>query len=221
MPGLTFEQSLQLWELIYKFVAVFAWPVLILALVLIFREKLAHLVANLRRAQFPGGSVEFRDEVAQLAIEAKAPDPEKREPPALVEPIATEDLNAVQIARGLQPTPSRLDLNYFRELVTRDPNIALAALRMEVESITQNLAKGFGVSIDTSSDPERSLKLLHQAGAITDKQLGTARKILDLSRRAIHGQKVDATAALTVIDAAEPLIEDYKAWLSWGFEDEA
>jgi hypothetical protein len=217
MPGMTFEDGLRLWELIYKFAAVFAWPVLIIALVLIFRDKVAHLVENVKNLHFPGGSVEFRDEAVQLSIDAKAPDPEKKERPAVAQPIATDDLNAAQVARGLQPTPSRLDLNYFRELVTRDPNLALAALRVEVEIVIQNLAKGFGVAIDSSGSASQSLRSLHQAGAITNNQLGTARKILDLTNRAIHGEKVDATTALAVIDATGPLLSDYKAWLSWGF----
>ena len=53
MPGMTFEDGLRLWELIYKFAAVFAWPASIIVLVLIFRDKIAHLAANLKSAQLP------------------------------------------------------------------------------------------------------------------------------------------------------------------------
>ena len=220
MPGMTFENGLLLWELLNKLLSTFAWPAVVLTFVILFRKSLSQLFASLEQAELPwvGGTLRFRREAAQLSADANRPDPERqrgsRPPPPDEE---TDSYNALHVERGLSPTASNLDLNYFRNLVLSDPNLALAALRMEVEVVIQNIAVGSNFDIRRERGASRNLQAILDQGLITHQQFETARRVLDLCNRAIHGVRVDTTTALAVIEAVEPLLEDYKSWLYWNW----
>jgi len=49
---------------------------------------------------------------------------------------------------GLRPSPSGLDMSYYRSLADQDPNVTLAGLRIEIDILARNLAKGFNVSVN-------------------------------------------------------------------------
>ena len=222
MPGMSFENGLLLWELCNKLISTLAWPAVAIAFLLIFRNSLNNLFASVEQADLPwiGGTVRFRQDAAELSANANRPDPErtqrKRPPPPEMLP---ERFNALQVERGLNPTTSNLDLKYFENLVLSDPNLALAALRIEVEVIIQNIAIGSNFSIVREDGADRNLRAILNKGLITRQQHETARRVLELCDRAIHGVRVDATTALAVIEAVEPLLEDYKAWLYWNWHE--
>ena len=46
---------------------------------------------------------------------------------------------------GLKPSPSGLQIAYYHNLVETDPRLAFAALRMDLELMMKNLAKGFAI----------------------------------------------------------------------------
>ena len=217
--AMTFEQWMRAGALLQTFLSALAWPLALVAIAVIFRRPLGVLLANVKRAELPwgAGTLEFREEAERLSVEANQPDPDRASDEAAPAPEHFEDYNGIQLKRGLRPTPSGLKLDYFRSLVARDPNLALAALRMEVEALICNLADGNGLEPREADGPLRNLKRIHRHGAITDKQFATARKIIDLCNRALHGQPVDTLTAFAVIDAAEPLVRDYKSWLFWNF----
>ena len=50
------------------------------------------------------------------------------------------------IKLGLAPSPSGLELDKYRIAAEEDPNFALAGLRLEVEIMLKNLAKGFNIN---------------------------------------------------------------------------
>lgn len=215
MPSMTFEHGVALWNIIIELLDVLIWPTAGLLIIFLFRPNIGRLIDNAKYAELPwgGGRVSFSREAAELNAEANLPDPDRQRPPE----APKIDYNALQLQRGLKPTTGGLDLNYFRELVLRDPNLALAALRMELEAIATNLALGSNVPLDQRASLGRNLAKLLQSEVITSTQYETARKILDLCNRALHGQAVDASSATAVIEAAQPLIDHYKSWLSWNF----
>lgn len=216
MPTMTFEHGIALWEIIIKLLDVLIWPALGLLMIILFRPNISRLIDNARYAELPwgGGKVSFSREAAELNAAANLPDPDQQ--PRIEAPKA--DINALQLQRGLKPTTSGLDLNYFRELVLKDPNLSLAALRMELDTIAANLAAGSNVALDERQSLGRNLAKLMQNEVITPTQYETARKILDLCNRALHGQPIDSASAMAVIEAAQPLIDHYKSWLIWNFD---
>ena len=222
MPGMSFENGLLLWALLNDILSTLAWPTVALAFLVLFRTPLAQLLSSVEQAELPwvGGTVRFRREAAQLSADANRPDPEREQKSRPLPPGGTpESYNALQIERGLSPTTSNLDLNYFRNLVLSDPNLALAALRMEVETIIANIALGSKFELRHEDGAGRNLRAILEKNLITRQQFETARRVLDLCNRAIHGVRVDSTTALAVIEAVEPLLDDYKSWLYWNWQE--
>lgn len=121
---------------------------------------------------------------------------------------------------GLRPTPSGLDMNYYRKLADTDPNIALAGLRIEVEILARNLAKGFKISFDDRDTVRVLLQKLLLKGNLTEEQYQLSQKILQICNAAVHGLSMSRDDANAVIGVAQTLADQYVDWLSWGFESE-
>ena len=118
---------------------------------------------------------------------------------------------------GLAPSPSGLELSYYRVLAEKDPNLALAGLRMEAETMLKNLAKGFDVSLSERDSTGIIARKLKETGAITANQFDLIEIIIKLCNAAIHGQKVTIDQAEEVLKIGEILVDQYISWLSWGF----
>ena len=121
---------------------------------------------------------------------------------------------------GLAPMLSGLDVAYYRSMAETDPVLALAGLRIDLETMMRNVAIGFKVQSAPSGTIPRLLARLREAGAITPDQMELARKIFSVCNQAMHGRFVSREEAEEVIKAAEVLFREYLAWLSWGFDDD-
>ena len=169
----------------------------------------------------PGGlSVDLQEEVHEVkelsekVESAELPGDRKRTPG-----IPKTEANARMIQLGLRPSPSGLDLSYYREIAERDPILALAGLRIELETWFRNVAQGFKVDTKPYDSMNRVLARLRDASAVTPDQVMLARRVLSFCNQAIHGGEVSREQALDIIGAASVLARDYLAWLSWGFDD--
>ena len=122
------------------------------------------ILNRLRKAGLPGGvSIDFQEEI----LEAKQVSKEVQALPAPADrpkrpTIPQTEANARMIALGLKPTSSGLDMSYYREIAQSDPTLALAGLRIEIETLAKNLAIGFTAKtsharrLSTSLTPRRS-----------------------------------------------------------------
>jgi hypothetical protein len=212
---------MELAKLVLEYVRALAWPATAAAIALMFRKEIRAILARIRKAALPGGvAIDFEDQIREtreLATRVEAtPSPPDR-PKTAVLPLT--EANARMIALGLQPIPSGLDMSYYRDIAARDPALALAALRIELEILTKNLAKGWGVNVSPHESPSRILRRLRDASAVTEDQFALAQRVLSLANQAIHGRTVSRTEAGEIIEAASALVDDYLAWLSWGFKD--
>lgn len=212
---------MELARLILEFVKALAWPLTALIVVLVFRTPIRAVLSRLRKAGLPGGvSIDFQEEIQDVKflserIESLPPPPDRAKNPG----IPLTEANARMISVGLRPTASGLDMSYFRELAKRDPNLALAGLRIELEVMANNIADGFKITPRKSEPLNRLLSRLLAHGAITSEQLELTRRILSLCDQAVHGKVVTREEADEVIDAASVLADQYLKWLSWGFDD--
>jgi len=68
---------------------------------------------------------------------------------------------------GLIPTLSGLNMSYYRDMAENDPVLSLAGLRIELEVLTRNPAKGFKLDSKPSEPVGRLLSRLRDTGAIT------------------------------------------------------
>jgi len=215
---------MQIELLVLEYIRVFIWPITIFVIILIFKRQIQNLFTRIRKADFPGGiSIEtFPDkideakEISEIVIkeEKEKQIKESKKVPS----IPLNEVNTKMLNLGLTPSPSGLDLNYYRILSEQDPILALAGLRIELESMLKNLATGFKVPIAKNDGAGIIAKKLKEKYAITSNQYILIQSILKLSNAAVHGVKVTTKQANEILDLAEILRDQYISWLSWGFE---
>jgi Domain of unknown function (DUF4145) len=206
-------------KLVLEFLRVIAWPTTVVGLMLVFRVPIRTILHRLRKAELPGGvSIDFQEEIQQAKklsekVEALPTPADRPKTPAL--PIT--EANARMLSVGLRPTSSGLDMNYYREIANSDPNLALAGLRIELETMANNVAQGFNIARRKNESLNSLLSRLSEHGAITNEQRDLMRKILSLCNQAVHGRTVTKAEADEVINAASVIADQYLEWLSWGF----
>jgi hypothetical protein len=209
-------------QLILEYIKALIWPVFAFTCVILFRRSIIGLIPRLKNAELPGGvRFDFQEAIEQaqqlkekILLAPKSPDSH----PKVGKSIQLTEANARMITLGLQPSPSGLDLSYYRALIEQDPNIGLAGLRMELEVLGRNLAKGFNIPLSPGDKSAMNIftRLLDN-GAITGLQFQLLKKVIELCNAAIHGQQVTKEQANLILDTMKFLADDYIAWLSWGF----
>lgn len=208
-------------KLILEYIRVFIWPIAIIFILVFFKNEVVCLLRRIKKADLPGGlSIEaFPQEIKEaktLSIEVKKEkankDKEKKGPT-----IPLTEANARMLNLGLSTSPSGLEMSYYRNLIEQDPNLALAGLRIEIETMLKNLAKGFKVDIDDRDEASIITRKLKQKSAVTSQQAELLNYIIKLCNAAMHGLKVSSSQAEEILEIAEVLRDQYISWLSWGF----
>lgn len=209
-------------KVILEYIRVFIWPMTVIFILVFFKNEIICLLRRIKKADLPGGlSIEtFPEEIKEaktLSIEVKKEgknkDEEKRGPT-----IPLTEANARMLNLGLSPSPSGLELSYYKNLIEQDPNIALAGLRMEIETMLKNLAKGFKIDINNRDSAGIITHKLRQKAAVTSQQAKLLNYVIELCNAAVHGFKVSSSQAEEILEIAEVLRDQYISWLSWGFQ---
>jgi hypothetical protein len=112
-----------------------------------------------------------------------------------------------------------LQFEYYQPPNVNDPVLALVGLRTEVDAMIRNLADSFGVDVSVGKTVQEQLSALRTGGAILDRQLRLATKVIELCDAAIRGVPVTPVEAEAVVEIAKVLAAEYVEWLSWGFPD--
>lgn len=213
-------------QIILEYIKVLVWPILFIVFIIIFRKQLDEMIKHrLKKIALPGGfSLDFSEEVNQaktLSLEVEKETKDKISTSTFESssmlPITEANMRLLKL--GLQPSPSGLDITYYKNLASQDPNKALAGMGMEIDILAKNLAKGFNVQIDRDDSGEKLVQRLYDAKAITKNQYDLATKLIYICNAAIHGQKITTIEAETVIEIAKTLTDMYIRWLGWGFKD--
>jgi hypothetical protein len=171
---------MELAKLVLEYVKVLAWPITTMVLVVAFRTPLKAILSRLRKAALPGGvSIDFQEEIQEAKelsrqVDALPAPADRRKAPA----IPLTEANARMIALGLQPVSSGLDMSYYREIAEHDPTLALAGLRIELETLAKNIAVGFKVEHKKNESVSSLLQRLLGRGGITREQAELAAKYL-------------------------------------------
>lgn len=213
-------------DIIIGCVKAIVWPLVVLVIVIVslnvFRQQIANLLSRIKEAKGPGGwSVDFQQNIEDakiLSTQVKNQPPPKNKTSYPTIPLT--NANSRMIELGLKPTTSGLDFNYYTELARRDPILALAGLRIEIEVLARNLAKGWQIPTDGKESVRELLQLLFKNHAMTFEQFQLTDMVLRFGNAAIHGKLVTRKEAESIIDVAKSLAEQYLSWLSWGFQDD-
>lgn len=207
--------------LILEYVRVLTWPMVASVGMVLFRVHIGALLQRINGAELPGGfSLSFGEEVRRAEALSQEVAQEQRKDPENARPVLPiTDANSRMLSLGMEPSPSGLRIDRYLELADEDPNLALAGLRMELDILGRNLAKGWKIRTTSRESTTRLLGRLKKEGAKTGRQYDLAANILRLCNRAVHGERVSRRDAEAIIDSARVLADDFIAWLSWGFND--
>lgn len=214
---------MEILKVILEFIKATIWPITILIIILVFHDQINVLFQRIKKAELPGGiNIETfpiqLQEAKETSKEVKKDRLAKKE--EIDKPIIKlTEANKRMITLGLAPSPSGLDLSYYRNLAKEKPIVAFAGLRMEIDLMIKNLAKGFKVEFSDSDSTDDKLRLLRDNSAISDNQLELIKQLIKLCNEAINGFKLTEEDVNEILDIATVLRDDYIAWLSWGFND--
>ena len=211
-------------KLILEYIQALIWPSIVVFLMYSFKNETVALLGRIKTAKLPGGvSFDLNEKIQEVKVlsnEVKETVSAKQEEHKGKPTIPLTEANARLIQLGLQPSPSGMDMSYYLQFANQDPNLALAGLRIDIDILVRNLAKGFDVQIDSKrASTGQILRKLLDSNAIDTNQYELAAKILNVCNKAVHGTPITYDQARSVIQSAEALVSDYIAWMSWGFED--
>ena len=212
--------DLQKWlEFLNKLLQTVSWPIVTLLIFFFLKKPIIFFIDHINEAELPGGvklkTIPKEIEKAESIKDQILSEPKKEERKTTT--IENGKFNERMIKLGLEPSPSNLSMDYYYKILDQDPNIALAGLRIDLEILLRNLAKGFKLDINNYSIVAISDKLVN-CNAITKNQYRLIRSILNICNAAVHGQKVTRDQAIKVFEMAPVLINDYIEWLDWGFK---
>lgn len=82
----------------------------------------------------------------------------------------------------------------FQLVADEDPNLALAGLRIEIETRLANLARSHGIGIERTS-VGRLMRLLSKEEVLSYKEESVLADLVGLLNHAVHGAEVDSRSA--------------------------
>ena len=212
-------------KIILQYIQALIWPGIVVFIAILFKNDISALLGRIKSAKLPGGvSFDLNEKIQEVKVlsnEVQETVSAKQEEHKGKPTIPLTEANARLIQLGLQPSPSGIDMSYYLQFAHQDPNLALAGLRIDIDILVRNLAKGFGLSIDSKRSSTRQiLKMLLDTEAIYKSQYELAAKILNVCNQAVHGTPITYDQARSVIKSTEALVADYIDWMSWGFDDD-
>lgn len=94
----------------------------------------------------------------------------------------------------------------FQSIANRDPNLALAGLRIEIEKRLSLLAEIHGLNSRRPMGVGQALRALAQAEVLTNEERSILEEMVNLLNAAVHGAEVDSRAATWAIEVGPRLL---------------
>lgn len=108
---------------------------------------------------------------------------------------------------GLLAEPSEKEAAFsFQSIASRDPNLALAGLRIEIEKRLSLLAEIHGLNSRRPMGVGQALRALGQAEVLTAEERSILSDMVNLLNAAVHGAEVDSRAATWAIEIGPRLL---------------
>ena len=209
----------ELGEYVLRLLTIVAWPLTVLIIAFAFRTSLRNLLTRLSEVGFGSASARFEknlDKAEAIAPKAaedvktfkvRTPGPKKR----------SKQTSGSTEAVGRQPAGGieDRDLGQLLELTERDPTLALAGLRIELEKMLAHMVEmSFNMEHVRHVKGAGNLLTLLTNMEVIPRSLGRlVEDILRLCNAAVHGKSVDADSARRVITLASEFQGFYKQWL--------
>lgn len=184
LPLKKLRQAVSLGALLLALVHII-WPQLAIdaiALALIVIAILPWLAPLVKSLELPGGwKVEFQ-ELQKAASRAES-------------------------AGLLAAQPSEKETTFsFQSIASRDPNLALAGLRIEIEKRLSSLAEIHGLNPRRAMGVGQALRALEHAEVLSNEERSILADMVNMLNAAVHGAEVDSRAAAWAIDVGPRLL---------------
>ena len=116
-----------------------------------------------------------------------------------------------KVSEGTNLVPSeRDDYSYLRTIASHDPNLALVAIRIEIEKSVREALGEDPKSLSLS----RGIRQLASQGTISNSVANGLRDFIELGNHAAHGVAVESEAAEYAIENAEKILGPFKKQLA-------
>jgi hypothetical protein len=219
------NNSHELLKILLDFIGTIIWPIVALIIALIFKKELKKLFDKAKKVELPGGfSIETVGEEISKAKELAKEIKTERRPEVqtiidLAEKNSESKANKRMFELGLETSPSGLDLNYYKRIADTDKRLALVGLRVDFEMMLKNLAKGFKIELNDKDPVSKIISKLLNKGAITTRQYEFINTVFRITNAAAHGAPISKEQVYEVLEIGQVLVDDYIAWLDWGFKN--
>ena len=214
-PQIQNAQETALALVVLEYIKALVWPVLVAGCLILYKKHIDRFLSKIKKAKIGDIEVEI-SEGEKIAVEVAKQEPQyqKDDKPR----IAPTEANKRMIELGLEPVPSGLDMEYFRQLLTQNVLLCLAAMRIELEILGKNLLRGWDIPMQRPLGAMSIYRELSKHNAITDNQFELASIVLRICNRAVHGEEITSDEAERILEIADVLMKQYIDWLSWGFK---
>lgn len=183
------------------------WPVVILVLIVAFKNDLRRLISNrrLKRGKLFGQEFELEEQLDRLQREAEQlppPPPPQAEPPTPAVP-------------GETPPPRPDPLGVTRQILTEagtSPKAALMLLSSEIEGEMRQVVESIGVAPRSNSRPLDMVRLLEQIPAVPREVRQLMFSFRDVRNRIVHGYQADPDDVLRAIDVGMQILSIVRSW---------
>lgn len=209
-------------ELILKYIEALIWPAVTVLIIFYFRDEISKLFDRTKKVNLPGGiSIETFEEKLEEGQQLEKEIKSERKPAVQTylkkQSQKKYNVNKRMLELGLKPSPSNLNMDYYREIAKNDKQLAMTGLRRDLELMVGNLANGFKIKVADNEPFQNIINKLEKESFITNKQAEFIRIISDLTNYAIHGEEISKKQFESVLELSDTLVEYYIAWLEWHF----
>jgi len=209
MDWLTF--SVEIVKALVELVKALAWPIVFIAVVLMFREKFAKLIDRLKNFDGLGVKASFIEEVKKVEAEVDQLKAEET-----LNPQGEGEMAPLDVEPPPDPTEpipdSTIDLdkpivNYL--LLTANPEAGFQLGRSYLErALVDQFYKMTGTVPGLLMDMDMVIDRLEEKRYITPKIRRTVKDLLSLGNQAIHGQFVlSPESAKSYVNAVQSTVE--------------
>jgi len=204
-------------ELVLEFVKTLAWPTVVVVAAVLFRNELAALIQRLHKMKLPGGA-EFNFNEAVTSIEKSSKETSRSlKPPRAGQRIVRDTrqkVNDFVQKSGLMASQSGYDFGYYQDIAQRDPNLALAGIRMELERMFYNMLVLNGEDVDRRRfSAGQYLGILRSREIIPPSLHNLLAQTIEVGNAAIHVADIDKDMSLRVINSLEVFMSFYLDWI--------
>ncbi len=190
----------------------FAWPVVALVVLIVFRDDLSDIIRRLRKGKVFGQEVELDAQVDRLAEAAKGAQAEAEARQKGLGPTHRSD-TPPDASASRQVSLSDRDVGYVLELAAQVPSLALIRLGTLLEASLREVAGSTGlVNPSAPLGPQAFLRRLEKTGRLPPQTGHSLDVFWDVRNTIVHGRApVEDHEALRVLDIGLSLLRIVRA----------